>query len=548
MVSQRFFRESFDPRGRLSTFTLDWPDHFNYGYDVMDRLAEESPEKRAILWRNEHGDEVILTLGDLSRKSNQAANVLRSCGVKKGDVVMVSLRTHYQYWYIALACHKLGVLLCPVFHRLLPEDLAYRIGKARPAAVICTAEGTTARHYLQASESCPIPLLFTVQGRQEGFRDFDAEVESASDTLERVDTRPEEPILLYFTSGSTGEPKAVIHDHLYTLSHTISAKYMLGVTDGGLHFANGDTGWEVVSGTKFYGPLLCGSAIFLYDTERFSPKHLLEQMAQVRLTSFMAQPTVYRQLTAVGMDRFDLSSVTNYAVGGERLTQDVDDAVFRQTGQHLWEGYAQSEAGLIAANTKNMGRKPGSVGKILPKYHVELLKDDGTFAGPGEHGEVVIVADGGKHPPGLLAGYFDDPDATALIWDHNLYHTGDLAWKDEEDFLYYLGRVDGIIKVKGYRVSPFEIEESLQRHPAVYECIAVGVPDPEQGQRVKAYIRLMLGYMPSGALAREIMEFHNADCTFYKKVREVEFVPDFQRNDNGKILRRAYEETPAGRD
>jgi acetyl-CoA synthetase len=278
-------------------------------------------------------------------------------------------------------------------------------------------------------------------------------------------------------------------------------------------------------------------ALFVYDYERFHADEALGQLAKARVTSIMAQPTVYRQMLNAGMDHYDLSSVRCFAVGGEKLTRDVSEEVYRQTGHHLLEGYAQSEAGLIAANSKNMGRKQGSVGKILPKYHVEILKDDGSIAAAGEHGEIVLVADGGKRPVGLLMGYFEDKEADAMLWDGNLFHTNDAGYKDEDGFLFYLGRSDGLIKTRGYRVSPFEIENAVSRHPAVYECLAVGVEDAAFGQRIKVFVHLMEGYVPSEELKKELLSFHNDVCTGFKKIQEMEFVSGFCRNSNGKIIR-----------
>jgi acetyl-CoA synthetase len=260
----------------------------------------------------------------------------------------------------------------------------------------------------------------------------------------------------------------------------------------------------------------------------------------------MAQPTVYRQMLEAGMDCYDLSSINCYAVGGEKLTKDVSEGVYRQTGFRLFEGYAQSEAGLIAANSKNMGRKPNSVGKILPKYHVEILKDDGSFAPPGEQGEIVLVADQGNRPVGLLMGYFEDPEADASLWDGDLFHTGDIGYMDEDGFLFYLGRSDGLIKTRGYRVSPFEIENELSHHPAVYECMAVGEVDEAVGQRIKVYVRLAEGFSPSEALKQELLHFHNDTCTGFKKVQTIEFVSEFTRNHNGKIIRTPFVQAKKG--
>lgn len=540
MFYERFYREEFDEAGGLSSASLSYPEDYNFAYDVLDPLAELYPDKLAMLWRNAAGIERRLTFSDFRRLSNQAANVFLSLGLQKGDVVMVSLKTHYEFWYIALAAHKLGILLSPIFHLLSVDDFAYRMKKSHAKLFISTHEGDTPRRVLEAAQTIGLSALYTVHKAVPGFLNFTELVEAAPEHLERLPTLANESILLYFTSGTTGEPKGVLHDHAFTLPSALGARYMQDASPQTLHFATGNTAWEVVCGTKFYGHWLCEAALFVYDYERFHAEEVLSQLEELRVTSIMAQPTVYRQLLEVGMDRYDLSSITCFAVGGEKLTQDVADAVYRQTGQVLYEGYAQSEAGLIAANSKNTGRKAGSMGKILPKYHVEILKEDGSFALPGEQGEIVILADRHKCPVGLLSGYFEDPEADAGLWDGDIFHTSDQGYRDADGFLYYLGRSDGIIKTRGYRVSPFEIENELSRHKAVYEALAVGAPDARYGQHICAYVRLMEGFTPSEALREEILFSYNERCSGFKKIKTLSFVSSFQRNSNGKVIRNQF--------
>lgn len=534
---QRFFRETFDDNGVLQGAALTYPPNFNFAYDVLDVLGAEQPDKLAMLWRSEAGCERRLTFGDFRRMSSQAANVLRGLGLQKGDILTVSLRTHYAYWYIALAAHKLGLILSPVYHLLSEEELYDRLTRSGSKGLIVIGEGETPRLARRAAERAGLGLLYSVGGAVEGFLDFEAAVAAAAEDFPRVDTRSDEAMLLYFTSGTTQMPKGVLHDHAFTLSALLGARYMQDIGPDSLHFATGNTAWEVVCGTKFYGAWLCEGALFVYDYERFHGAEVLRQLEEVRVTSIMAQPTVYRQMTDAGMDRFDLSSVRAMAVGGEKLTRDLADTVHRQTGHVLYEGYAQSEAGLIAAASRNGGRKCGSVGRILPKYRVEILREDGSFAPPHEYGEIVLVAPHGRRPVGLLMGYFRDPEATENLWDGNIFHTGDLGFRDDEDFLYYLGRSDGLIKTKGYRVSPLEIENALGRHPAVYECLVTGEADRDLGQRICAYVHLAEGYVPSEGLKAELLAFYNDTCTGFKKIRAMTFVPRLQRNANGKLIR-----------
>lgn len=532
----KFIHETFDQNGQVSSWSYDYPENFNYGYDVIDPLARLVPNKPALVWQNDWGARKELTFGDLGRLSSQAARLLQARGMKKGDVFMAVLRTHWAYWVAALAAHKLGLILVPVYYRLTAEELAYRMKTARVRCVLTCREGPAAENVLAAAEETGVPLRFCLE-QAPGFEDWPAAVAAHPAQLARVETRWDEPILLYFTSGTTGQPKGVLHDHAYTLSCHWGARYMQDIHDGSRHFATGDTGWEVVSGTKFYGQWLLQGTLLVYDYDRFPPDKVLAFLAAEGATGIMAQPTVYRMFTQVGMDRYDLSSVTNYAVGGEKLSPDLARVVKEQTGHVLYEGYAQSEAGLIASASQRLGRKEGSVGKILPKYHVELRKEDGTFARPGEEGEIVIVADQGRRPEGLMMGYWEDEEANKRLWDGDIFHTGDLATRDEDDFLYYIGRADGIIKTKGYRVSPVEIELALTLHPAVEECMAVGEPDRELGQRVKVYVKLAQGYSPSQALQEELMAFHNDRCTGFKKIRALDFVDHLARNQNGKLIR-----------
>lgn len=532
----KFIHETFDAVGRLLDCTYEYDEDFNYAYDVMDALARQYPDRLAMLWCNDQGAEVRLTFGDIRRLSTQAANLFRARGLQKGDVLLVALRMHWEFWVAALAAHKLGLVLSPVYYLLTQEDLAYRMEAAQTKAVLCCREGGAAETVWAAAEQARVPLRFAL-GPGGGFEDFSAALATQPEEMPRVPTRAHEPMLLYFTSGTTGKPKGVLHDHAFALANHYGSRYMQDVHDGSLHFATGDTGWEVVAGTKFYGQWLHLGALLVFDYDRFPPEQVLEALARYRVTGMMAQPTVYRYLTEVGMQHYDLSALTNYAVGGEKLSPALAQRVWEQTGHRLYEGYAQSECSLIAAVSKNMGRKEGAVGKVMPKYHVEILAGDGTFAPPGQEGEIVIVADGGRRPEGMMIGYLNDPEATETIWDGNLFHTGDLGALDEEGYLFFRGRADGIIKTKGYRVSPVELEERLARHPAVRECLVVGVPDEALGQKITAYVALEAGFAPDDTMRETLLAFHNDQCAGFKKLRALHFVPALQRNQNGKVIR-----------
>lgn len=531
-----FLTEIFDDRGRLVSCAYHYPDNFNYGYDILDPIAAAYPDRLAMLWRNDRGAEKRLTFGEVSKLSNRAANLFRSRGLKKGDVLMAVLRCHWEYWIAAVAAHKLGLILSPVYWRLTEDDLAYRMEKAKVKAVLTCRDGETPAAVTAAADRTGVALRFALGGGA-GFEDFNALLETRPDTLERAETHVHDPILLYFTSGTTGTPKGVLHNQLYPLANHFGAKYMQDIHPGSLHFATGDTGWEIVSGTKFYGQWMNLGALLVLDYDRFPAELALKFLEETKATGVMAQPTVYRQWTDLGMDNYDLSSVTNFAIGGEKLPADLPPIIAAQTGQPVYEGYAQSETNLVAANSKNMGRKDGSVGKVLPKYHVEILGEDGQFAPRGRVGEIVIVADGGVSPPGVMIGYLNDPEADKTLWDGNLFHTGDLAILDGDGFLFFRGRSDGMIKTKGYRVSPVELEDILSRHPAVYECLVCGQPDRALGEKITAYVVTVPGHTPDDNLREELMSFHNERCAGFKKLRELHFVDRLERNANGKVLR-----------
>lgn len=541
---ERFIHETFDADGRPVACRYEYGPDFNYGYDVADALAERHPDRVAMRWRDDRGRARDLTFADLRSLSDRAARLFDGQGLRRGDVLMAALRCHWQYWVVALAAHKLGLILAPVYHLLSEDDLAYRMRAARARGVVCCRDGDApARVRAAADRAGTVAVRLTIDGAAEGFGDFDALLAAQPEGWGRVATDCRDPMLLYFTSGTTGQPKGVLHDFAYPLANHCGARYMQDGHDGSVHFATGDTGWEVVSGTKFYSQWLCLVTLLVYDCDRFSAEAVLSLLERERATSVMAQPTVYRKLTDVGLDRYDLSSVTCWAVGGEKLLPDLAETVRAQTGQPLYEGYAQSEAGLIAALSKVGGLRAGSMGRILPKYHVELLRPDGGFAASGEEGEIVLVADGGHRPEGLLIGYLGDEEATRQILDGTLYHTGDLAVRDADGFLYYRGRMDGIIKTKGYRVSPLEVEGLLGQHPEVYECLAAGIADRDLGQRIRAYVQLRVGSAPSETLAQALMAWHNARCTGYRKIRELAFVPVLPRNENGKLVRGRLPET-----
>ncbi len=525
---QRFCDEEFDENGLLTGFRVKYPANYNFGYDVVDAIARETPEKRALVWCSAEGGERTLTFGEVSELSNRAANIFLAAGLKKGDRVLVMLKKRYEYWYTVVALHKLGVVAVPVTHMLTAEDLRYRMEAGHIRAAVCV-DDPGVRERIAASAAGKDVLLWTLGEAAQGFRSLTRDVEAASPELPRQDTRAEEPIFLYFTSGTTGYPKGVIHSHVYTLGHILGAKHWHNVQDGGLHFTVAETGWAKASWGKLYGQWICGSAVMVYDFDSFDPKRLTAVINRYGVTTFCAPPTIYRYLVKKGASR--MPSLQYVTTAGEALNPEVIRAFREQTGLTIMEGFGQTETTLILGNLVGTTPRPGSMGKPVPLYHVELLGDDGKFCGPNEVGELVIVRPESGVQAGLLCAYNDGRP----VWEDGLYHTGDMASRDEDGYYWFSGRKDDVIKTGGYRVGPFEIENVLMEHPAVMECSVVGVPDALRGQAIKAYVVPAPGVETAPELAKELMRFVNSRISEYKWVRSVELVSEMPKTISGKI-------------
>lgn len=533
-----FCDETLDERGVLQDFSLHYPDNYNFGYDVVDEMARLAPDQRAMVWCNPEGEHREFTFGDIGRLSNQAANVLRAHGVAKGDKVLVILKRNYEYWYVAPALHKLGAVIIPATHMLTVDDLVYRIQTAYITAAVGTPDGTTVADLLEAQKQCPeLKTIFAVRNQQTGTVDFTAEMELASTSMERVETRVTDPMLIYFTSGTTGYPKAVMHDHTYTLSHIITARYWQNVQENGLHLTVAETGWGKASWGKIYGQWLCGCAVMVYDFDAFSPRRLLRLMSQYEVTSFCAPPTVYRYFVDYGMDKVDLSALKHVTTAGEALNPVVFRMVEEQTGLKLMEGFGQTESVLMLANLAGTESRPGSMGKPTPLYQTAIVDETGTPVKPGDVGELVVIPREGKKQHGIFMGYCGDDELYRTAWRGGIYHTGDTAWVDEDGYYWYVGRVDDLIKTRGFRVGPFEVENVLMEHPAVLECAVTGVADEKRGQVIKATVLLAEGYEPSKQLNREIRNFANSRMAAYKWISILEFVTEMPKTISGKIRR-----------
>ena len=535
---QRFCKEGFDKNGMLNYFEPIVPETFNFAYDVTDEIARLEPNRRAMVWCNTLGEERIFTFGDLKRESDKAANVLRELGIVKGDKVMLILKRHYQFWTAILALHKLGAVAIPATHLLTEKDIPYRFQLAEVAGIICTAEGETTRFVDEAcQEYGGLQCKLTARGKKEGWSDYDALVEAADEHFERVPTTYDIGMLAYFTSGTTGYPKMVVHDHSYAIGHIITARYWHNVDPDGLHLTISDTGWGKAAWGKLYGQWLCAAGIFVYDFEKFNSHEILSMIEKYKITTFCAPPTMYRFFIKEGMDGYDLSSLQYATTAGEALNPEVYNRFKEFTGLELMEGFGQTETTLTLCNLVGSKPKPGSMGKPSPLYPtMALVDEDGNDVPNGVVGEIVLRTGAGR-PVGMFKGYYRNEELTREAWHDDIYHTGDTAWRDENGYYWYVGRTDDVIKSSGYRIGPFEIESVLMEHPAVLECAITGAPDPVRGTVVKATIVLTKKYQPSDELKKELQNYVKKQTAPYKYPRIVEFVEELPKTISGKIRR-----------
>ena len=533
-IYQQFCREITDENGMLKQITLDYPDDFNFGYDVVDRTAGETPEKRAIVWCNAEGAEHVFTFSDIRRYSNRIANVFRNAGIGRGDRVMLILKRHYEYWFAAVALHKIGAVMIPVTHMLTVSDLEYRLKASGVRAIVCTAQSNVPGKVKEALAQAGLTArLWCVQGNAEGFENLTEAMRAAEEDLERIPTKAADPMLLYFTSGTTGYPKGVIHSYTYPLAHIVTARYWQQAEDNGLHFTVAETGWAKASWGKIYGQWLVGSAVMVYDFDSFDPKQLTQIINKYGVTSFCAPPTVYRYLVRKGIP--DMPTLKHASTAGEMLAPEVFRKFTERTGLELCEGYGQTETTLLLANFRGMPAAEGSMGVPSPFYHIELRNRQGKPAGVNETGEVVIVPEEPGRQTGVFMAYLDNEKQYEYVWRGGVYHTGDAASMDENGRYWFRGRFDDIIKTGGYRVGPYEVENVLLEHPAVAECSVFGVPDPLRGQAIKAVIVPGQEYPPSRELEHEIKEFCNLRLAEYKWIRLIEFAQEMPKTISGKI-------------
>lgn len=535
---KKFCTESFDKDGLLDSFSINCPPDFNYGYDVVDAIAQEAPNKEALVWCDTDKNERRFTFGEISRLSSKCANAFLADGIKKGDKVMLMLKRHYEYWYSIIALHKIGAIAIPATHMLTTKDIIYRVQNANIKAVVCTPQGSVADYVTASLPECPsLTLKYIVRNDKDGFINLTKRIEDAPEDLERIPNSSYDPMLLYFTSGTTGHPKAVLHDYSYPLAHIVTAKHWHNVTDGGLHLSVAETGWAKASWGKLYGQWLAGSAVMVYDFDKFLPGNLLKIIEKYKVTTFCAPPTIYRFFVKHGLKKYDLSNLTYCTNAGEALSPEIYREFYEASGIKLMESYGQTETTPLALNVVGSTARIGSMGKPNPLYNVDIVDESGNSVKDGEEGEIVVrQPEGDGRQIGILMCYGENNDKYR-VWRDGIYHTGDIARKDEDGYIWFVGRCDDIIKSSGYRIGPFEIESVLLEHPAVLECAITGIPDPERGQIIKATIVLSPDFEPSHKLVEELQEFVKKNTAPYKYPRSIEFVHSLPKTISGKVRR-----------
>ncbi len=577
-INLRYVDEAYDEDGLLTQFDIHCDPDYNFAYDIVDDIAINDPMRRAMVWCNPEGEEHVFTFADMKTWSDKTANFLADAGIGAGDKVLVILRRHYQFWFTALALAKLGAVMVPATFMLKEHDMTYRLNGAGIRAVIATAAGDVASVVDNVIDECPtVQTLILVEpagaglterddegnliteenepigsalsgpdgicarsAQRSGWLDFNTGVRQASSLFEKRETRAADPMLLYFSSGTAGNPKMVMHDALYSLGHLITAKHWHNVRPDGIHFTIADTGWGKAVWGKFYGQWIMEACVLTYDFDRFHADEILDLIERYQVTTFCAPPTMYRLLKQEPLDEHDISSIEYATTAGEALNPDLFAYWRDAAGLTIFEGFGQTETPLTIGNLTNSTPRPGSMGKPVPLYDVAILREDGTRCVPGETGEICIHID--PHPAGIMMEYYRDPEKTAATMHDGWYHTGDTAWEDEDGYYWYVGRNDDVIKSSGYRIGPFEIESVLLEHDAVRECAVTGVPDELRGHAVKATIVLAPGVVGTPELTQELQQWVKDQTAPYKYPRIIEYVDELPRTVNGKIRRVAIRE------
>ncbi len=523
-------------------YRVNFPENFNFGFDIVDEWAKQDETKKALVWCDDHDEEKVFTFKDISLLSNRAANYFKSIGIRKGDAVMMILRRRWEYWICAVALHKLGATIIPSTLQLTKKDIVYRGNAAHVKSIVCINDAFVIEQVEKAMPEIESLTTRTIVGQpHEGWLFFEDEIEKQSDVFERPSGEDavmwNDVMLVYFTSGTEGWPKMIQHNFVYPLGHIVTAKYWQQVQDGKLHMSVSDSGWAKFGWGKIYGQWISGAVIFAYDMEKFVPAKLLEKMAHYRLTTFCAPPTMYRFMLLEDVEKYDLSSIQHYATAGEPLNPEVNMKWFRLTGHNIYQGFGQSEGSVLLADFQWDDLKIGASGKPSPLYDIKLLDEDGDEVGVGEEGSICVMDVKHNPPTGLFTGYYLDPAMTEEKLLGRYYNTNDMAWRDCDGYYWFVGRNDDVIKCSGYRIGPFEVESALIEHDAVVECAITGAPDPVRGQVVKATVVLKKGYEPNEAMVKELQNHVKRTTAPYKYPRIIEFVDELPKTFSGKIKR-----------
>ena len=517
------------------------PEHFNFAYDVMDQWAEQKPEKLALLWTNDEGECIRFSFKDIKEQSDRAAAYFQQLGIGKGDMVMLILKRRYEFWLSMLALHKIGAVAIPATHMLTTHDIVYRNNRASVKAIICAGEDYIMEQVAGSKADSPtLEILVSIGPKQaDGFHDWHKEWNDAPAFVRPADKNDnDDSMLMYFTSGTSGEPKMVAHDFLYAMGHLTTGVYWHNLSEDSIHLTVADTGWGKAVWGKMYGQWFAGAAVFVFDHEKFTADKILRQIEKYRITSFCAPPTVYRFLIHEDFSNYDLSSLRYCCTAGEALNPAVFDKFKELTGISLMEGFGQTETTMTLGTMPWTKPKPGSMGLPNPQYDIDLIKPDGTPCEDGEKGEIVVRTGNGK-PVGLFKEYYRDEELSHNVWHDDVYHTGDVAWRDEDGYYWFEGRIDDVIKSSGYRIGPFEVESALMTHPAVVECAITGVPDEIRGMVVKATIVLHKDWKAKAGedLIKELQNHVKHVTAPYKYPRIIEFVDELPKTISGKIRR-----------
>ena len=525
----------------IKNFKIEVPENFNFGYDIVDAWAAEQPDKKAILWINDQGAEHQYTYAELKEKTDATASYFQSLGIGHGDMVMLILKRRIEFWFSIIALHKLGAVVIPATHLLTKKDIIYRCNAADIKMIVCAGEDVITDHIIEAMPGCPTlqHVVSIGPGMPEGFKDFQEGIAQATpfEKPERPNTN-DDTSLMYFTSGTTGEPKMVAHDFTYPLGHITTGSFWHNLHENSLHLTIADTGWGKAVWGKLYGQMIAGANIFVYDHEKFTPADILQKIQDCKITSLCAPPTIYRFLIKEDISKYDLSSLEYCTTAGEALNYSVYETFLKVTGIRLMEGFGQTETTMTLGTFPWMEPKPGSMGVPNPQYEIDLLTNDGRSAEDGEQGQIVVRTHNGK-PLGLFKEYYRDAERTEDAWHDDTYFTGDVAWRDEDGYYWFVGRADDVIKSSGYRIGPFEVESALMTHPAVVECAITGVPDEIRGQVVKATIILSNDYKGKEGpeLIKELQNHVKKVTAPYKYPRVIEFVDELPKTISGKIRR-----------